>query len=338
MYPKNPDNRLASTVRVALTGALLTAGLAFGSAAQASLAFTFDYSGNTADVGFLDPLEGTARQTALTTAGSLFSSLFGSHFSNMGTIDLAVTSTDDGSSGTLASAGSSVVSTCSPPGGCVVTEVVKTKLLSNGATDANGAAADGSVDVNWGWDWQLDPNAAVNPATEFDFFAAIFHEFTHALGFSSGISEGGAGYFNDEWTQFDIFLQNASGTSIIDNAFFINQSEWDAAKVGGTGNGLFFAGPNAIAANGGNPVAIYSPLSWEDGSSGSHLDKAVFPTDMMKHDRDFGPETRTYSAVEVGILQDLGYRPNPTNNIPEPGTLALLLAGLAGAVARRRKA
>jgi hypothetical protein len=319
-----------------ITASLLTAMTALPS--QAGIMFNFDYSGNAAGVGFEDVVEGASRKAALDTAGNLFSDLFGSYFSDSATLDIAVTSSDNSGSGTLASAGSNYVSACPVSGGCVVTEVVKTKLQTG--IDANGAATDGNVDVNWGWDWQLDSNTPADfGADEFDFFAAIFHELTHALGFSSVIFEDGSGLFIDEWASFDLFLQDNNGESVVTDTFFIDHSAWDAASVGGTDDGLFFGGANAMAANGGNAVEIYSPTTWEEGSSGSHLDKAVFTTDMMKHDRDYGPETRTYSAVDVGILTDIGYTRNATTvsvSVPEPGTLGLVLVGLLGGLFARR--
>ncbi len=69
-----------------------------------------------AGVGFLDPTEGAARQAALDTAGNLYSNLFGNYFSNSGTIDMSVTSTDNPASGILASAGSNFESVCGPIG------------------------------------------------------------------------------------------------------------------------------------------------------------------------------------------------------------------------------
>ncbi|XPF94345.1 hypothetical protein ACM9HF_20410 [Colwellia sp. RE-S-Sl-9] len=304
---------------------------------QASVIFNFDYSSNTAGVGFLDSSEGVARRAALDTAGNMFSSMFGSYFSDSATLDISVTSTDDSTSGTLASAGSNLVSTCPVSGGCVITEVVKTKLQTG--VDANGTDLDGSVDVNWGWDWQLDPNTPADAtANEFDFFAALFHELTHALGFSSLIDQNGVGFFNDEWSTFDTFLQDSTGEKVVTDTFFINQPVWDAASVGGTGNGLYFGGANAVAANGGNAVEIFSPTTWVDGSSGSHIDGTPFPTDMMKYDRDFGPETRDYSPVDVGILTDIGYTRVASTSVPETGTLGLAFLGLAGLFLRRRKA
>lgn len=71
-------------------------------------------------------------------------------------------------------------------------------------------------------------------------------------------------------------------------------------------------------------------LSGMKGSSGSHVNGAPFPTDMMGFDRSAGPETHTYSAIDIGILTDLGYTRNAVTNVPEPGILGLVLAGLFG--------
>lgn len=44
---------------------------------QASLTFSFDYSLRAVGTGFLAPMQGAARQQALSTAGNLVSDLFG---------------------------------------------------------------------------------------------------------------------------------------------------------------------------------------------------------------------------------------------------------------------
>jgi hypothetical protein len=56
---------------------------------------------------------------------------------------------------------------------------------------------------------------------------------------------------------------------------------------------------------------------------------------MMLSASGTGPYARDYSAVEVGMLADLGY----AAVVPEPETYAMLLAGLGavGWVARRRR-
>jgi hypothetical protein len=57
-------------------------------------------------------------------------------------------------------------------------------------------------------------------------------------------------------------------------------------------------------------VVIYSPTTWEEGSSLSHTDDATYTGDnslMMNSAADPGPSDRILSAIELGILKDLGY-------------------------------
>lgn len=325
--------------RKTASSSLLAACLFFGSATHADIIFNFNFSG-----AFTDGTNDAAQQGALITAGNLFSTMFGSHFTNSATLVFDASGSDDPLSSTLASAGSNSIISA----GFGTGEIIRTKLISNGATDLNGAAADGIVDVNFGADWELDPNtpaqgsASANPT--FDFYAAVFHEFTHALGFLSYITEAGDdgdGNGNNgnpgTWSFFDQFMTDCGPNSLIDSGNLqTNQGVYDAAKT----SAMCFNGVNANAANGGNQIDLYTPNPYENGSSGSHLNtnNPIHSLSMMKHDRDFGPqEARNYNAIEIAMLTDLGYT-RVTNSVPEPGTLALFIgAGIGGLLTRRRR-
>lgn len=326
--------------RTAWVGALLVSGLTFGSAAQAAISFQFNFL-DSAGTGFNDAATGSTRQAALNNAASMYSTLFGQYFTNSGTVVLDATATDNPLSSNLASAGSQVVLFGGTPAGFNLAEVVRTKLQTG--VDENGADADGSVNVNFGQSWQLDSGATVTNS-QFDFYSTIFHEFTHALGFSSLISQNGTGLFNtNNWAAYDQFLVDKNGNAAINHSTFaIDSAVWNAASVGGTspGAGMFFNGANAVAANGGQLVGLYSPTTWSGGSSISHIDtdNPTYNGMMMLHARSEGPDARNFSTVEVGMLQDLGY--TPVAVVPEPESYAMMLAGLGvlGMVRRRRKA
>lgn len=336
-------NQILRVVYAALNGGLLAGCLSLGTAAYAGITFQFQYD-DPAGTGFLDPVYGTSRQTALDTAAGTFSSMFGSHFSNSATIVLTAKSQNDPYSGMLASAGSYLTNPGSA--GFNLGEVVRTKLQTG--VDLNGDHADGVVTVNFGANWELDFNTP--PVWgwytgTYDFYSTLYHEFTHTLGFNPAMTQSGASIFGTKdagsWSTFASFIVDKNDIPIINpDTFALDQAAWDTGSVGNWGGGgsegLFFDGPNAVAANGGFLVTLYTPDFWNPGSSVSHLDDrmpGIWGT-LMAPAADVGPQMRDYSAIEVGILKDLGY----VAVVPEPQTYAMLLAGLVvlGAIARRR--
>lgn len=86
------------------------------------------------------------RRDALELAGQRL----GAQFSETATIIMGVTSSEDANSTELASAGSEYADTLAD--GFDANEVVRTKILTG--TDLNGANADGTVNVNWGHNWE----------------------------------------------------------------------------------------------------------------------------------------------------------------------------------------
>lgn len=330
------QGRMTRLARTMVNSGLLLGCLAFGTTAQASINFTFDY-GSDNGVGFWEGNGfGLARQNAMTEASTAFATMFGSHFSNSATILMAATATNLPLSTNLASAGSEAMT--SGVAGFTVNEIVRTKVLTG--VDANGAAADGFVNVNFGQPWNL--TAGTTSTSQYDFYSTIFHEFTHALGFSSSIEKDGSSFYGSkQWSPFDQFLVDKDGNKVINSTTFaLDQTVWNAASVGGASPdaGMFFNGSFAVAANNGKAVGLYTPTTWEGGSSVSHTDDQngdIYGT-MMTAQGPTGPWPRDYSAIEVGIMRDLGYT---VTAVPEPETYAMLLAGLGliGSIARRRR-
>lgn len=223
-------------------------------------------------------------------------------------------------SGTLASASSDIIS--SRPG--FFPTVVQAKIISG--VDANGAAPDGEITWNFGSPWAFGPAVANG---QYDFQSVAMHELMHTLGFLSNVSEPGSNTGNG-WTAYDGFLVTADGTGVIGEDYAWN-SAYDTNLTGGNG-GLFFGGPNAVAAYGG-PVPIYTPNPWQGGSSMSHLNDQSFygrNEQLMNARVSTGQGIRTLSAIETAILTDLGY-----TTVPVPGSAAVLLFGVF--LLRRRR-
>ncbi|MDD2800368.1 MAG: PEP-CTERM sorting domain-containing protein [Methylococcales bacterium] len=328
---KTPSKRprAVKTITIASTLAL---GL-LAQPAQAALTFSFNYLNP--GQGFDDPTFGAARKSALNDAANLLGVYFSNYEANL-TYDVTSSSIDEPR---LASAGSSqyVVP------GTFQQSIVQTKILTNGATDRNGTEADGYIDWNFFENWGLTDNVAEN---EYDFKTVGIHELLHSFGFSSNIGATGTGLESkpsgtpDTWATFDNFLTDASGNRLVSTAGVFDSTKV-AALTGGSGS-VLFNGANAVAANGGVGVNIFAPTTYSDGSSTSHLDDdtATLAELIMTSSVSPGLKTRELSALELGILKDIGYTQiEAPAEVPVPATVWLMLTGLMGLLGlNRRKA
>ncbi len=285
-----------------------------GGPVGSTLTFTFNYEDvdTNTDVGFDDPALGAARRTALEQAAAAF----GGYFDHTANVEIDVTSFNSPGISNLASGGSRFVSS----GGTDFREVVRNKVLSDGATDENGADADGTLRVNFGANFELSANPLDIDNTENDFFSTMAHELAHAFGFASTIDTDGTGIFGDNqrYGTFDQLITDSAGTPVIDGGVF-NQSLWDTESVGGfsPAGGLFFSGTNAVAANGGNLVGLFTPTTYDDGSSVSHIDdeNPLSRGLLQLAASNKGPGARTLSPLEAAIFQDLGYSVFTTGSV-----------------------
>lgn len=307
-----------------------------GVPAQASVLFNFNYLD--VGVGFNDPVHGADRRNALDSVGSYLSGYLGGYSATI-TLDVNGGITNNN---VLASAGQNYYS----PGVLGFSNYgdVQAKILFGDAADPAAGVADGVV--NWNFEdfsWGLGSTVS---SGEFDFFSTALHEMLHTLGFGSDILKNGNDPYGHApgtpgmWARFDEWVGDQSGY-LIDGTYRLDGAAWNAASVGGAGNsGLMFYGPNAMAANGGNPLYLYSPTTWQPGSSGSHLDDQVYGgTYLMEAGTGTGPGIRSISAQEVGMFRDIGYSlfGQQPAAVPLPATLWLLFAGLASMVISRRR-
>jgi len=230
------------------------------------------------------------------------------------TLTFDVTAEKSPASATLASTGSDLVSDSAG----FFNTVVQNKILTG--VDSNGALADGYVDVNLGIPWAFGDSVTND---QYDFTSTAMHEMMHALGFLSYVDAPGSSWNSrgTNWTTFDSFIVDKNKTKVIGT-----NRKWNTAynkNLTGGNSGLYFGGVNAIAANGGLLVPLYTPSPWESGSSVTHLDDSTFTgakTQLMNAMADTGRGIRVLSAIELGILKDLGY-----TVVPAPATASTLL-------------
>ncbi|HHJ38943.1 MAG: hypothetical protein AXA67_10680 [Methylothermaceae bacteria B42] len=312
----------------------LTAGLLAQQPAQAALTFQFNYIDPGNGIGFFDPSLGAARKNALKQGAAMLGAYFSNYNATL-TFDVISEKTNTGA---LASAGSDTINFNSG----FQNTVVQHKILNG--TDANGAAVDGKINWDFGQPWDLDDNVSTSA---FDFKSTAMHELLHAFGFSSAIGKNGGGFLQgvtvgqdaDQYFVYDKFVTDHDGNRMVDDSGVFQTSELPDL-TGGTGtNGAFFSGPNAKAANGGNPVNLYSPTTWAEGSSIAHLDDDFFTSQnlLMEQATDTGPSARTLSAIEIGILKDIGYTQVSTTPVPIPAAGWLFGTGMMALFGLRRR-
>ncbi|MFK7909120.1 MAG: PEP-CTERM sorting domain-containing protein [Akkermansiaceae bacterium] len=303
---------------------------------NAAINFVFNYT-DPSGIGFnAAGSAGVDRRAALESAADIVENLFSNYTASI-QMDVNGGETDDS---TLASAGSNF----NGPFGTGFGNQGDVQIKILGGADPSGGA-DGTV--NWNFEDHTWNTTNTVPGGEFDFISTAAHELLHAVGFSSDIAQNG----NDpggntpgnpgNWAPFDRYVADSTGSLINGTNFILDGARWNAASIGGTGttpatNGLYFNGPNATAANGGNPVPLYSPNPWEDGSSGSHLDDNFFSGGnqlLMNSASAPGPGIRSLSGIELGMLRDIGY----ANVVPEPSSTLLIFVSLGGMLLRRRR-
>jgi hypothetical protein len=284
---------------------------------------TYNDVANHTGFGFDDPTQGAARMATVTAVTNYISSVINAD----GTIDLVVENSLNEGSATLAFAGPLYFP--SPNG------FANGLVFDHATTGVDPAAGfeDGQATFDFGNNF--NSTLAAPAPDQFDLFSITLHEFTHALGFASLVTQDGISAISHGdpgvYSVFDsLLIRGSTGASL-----FAAGGDFVGTMSDLVSDDVFFDGPNARAANGGNAVQVFAPNPYEDGSSISHLQ---LPDVVMQFSIAPGVTRRQYSPQDLGILADIGYSIVQPASVPEPSSLVLLtLVGLSYGIGKRRR-
>lgn len=154
-----------------------------------------------------------------------------------------------------------------------------------------------------------------------DFLSVALHEIGHGLGFS-GSAKVDNGMVPDECDGTNGHGCITNPPVAYDRFAYYGQTpivNFDEAQELGTAlivNNWFFDGPNVRAANGNAPARLFAPITWQLGSSYSHLDEDTFnPTASALMTPRLGRLEALHhpGPVGLGVLADIGWSVNSRN-------------------------
>lgn len=147
------------------------------------------------------------------------------------------------------------------------------------------------------------------PSNKYDLVSMILHEMGHGLGFLSNADYDDLyGYGSiQQPTPFDAYAQLADGRRLMD----LDSPSIELGKA--LTEPLVWSGPNGIRANNGIKPLLYTPSSYEGGSSVSHLDETTFansPRDaVMSPNLKFGEVFHSPGPLLIAMFEDLLAKP-----------------------------
>ncbi|MFK7804799.1 MAG: hypothetical protein AB8G95_24415 [Anaerolineae bacterium] len=175
--------------------------------------------------------------------------------------------------------------------------------------DLNGNTAEiGATFSSQFSNWYFGTDGNPGPS-QYDFVTVVIHEIGHGLGFAGSmfVSSGNGQYgYSGVPTIYDRNAENGSGVPLVGG--FANGSVALGNQL--TGGNVFIDGDEVRKANGGNPVELYAPSSWSQGSSFSHLDDVFDGSNnaLMTHSIANGEAIHDPGEVTLGLFSDMAWQ------------------------------
>jgi hypothetical protein len=160
----------------------------------------------------------------------------------------------------------------------------------------------------------------------YDFESVVLHELGHGFGLVGtfdgltppGWTDTGRGYVGlagsgDYPTIFDRLVVDGLGRDGLNSGVYPSGSTPLGGLLRGANGGLQWKGAGGVIAATGPRPRLYSPASFEEGSSVSHLDEAAYPAGspnaLMTPYLQNGESAHDPGPIVRGMFEDMGWRP-----------------------------
>jgi hypothetical protein len=169
--------------------------------------------------------------------------------------------------------------------------------------------ADVELVLNSSAKWYLGTDGNT-PVSKYDLVTVVIHELCHGLGFFDSMDvENSLGSYGLGTIPivYDKFVENLIEKKLTDTTLFKqNSTSLYLELIGGQ---LYFDGPLTRRYLSGNRARLYSPSSWDPGSSVSHLDetRTFAPDALMTPFIDLGEAIHNPGKLTMSVLGDLGW-------------------------------
>jgi len=164
-----------------------------------------------------------------------------------------------------------------------------------------------TLNSNAKWYFGTDGNT---PVSKYDLVTVVIHELCHGLGFFDSMNaESSVGTYGLGGIPiiYDKYVENLTEKRLTDTSFFkTNTTQLYLELVSGQ---LYFGGPLTRRYLSGSRARLYSPSTWDTGSSVSHLDetRTAEADALMTPFIDLGEAIHDPGNLTMSILGDLGW-------------------------------